>query len=165
MRSILRSAVVVGLLAISGPAVARSEKTFAYERDAVWPTAVRFLIVDEKLKVTEKDAETGYALFELKEEGKTFRGSLEVMTVVVEGRTLTRFIIQIEDRPSWKEIAMMTRLEQKLRAEHGAPSPPPTKKDKPPEGGPRDTGPTDRPTDNKPSPPPTDNGPPISDTP
>lgn len=162
MRSILRSVVVVGLLAISGPAAGRSEKTFAYERDAVWPTAVRFLIVDEKLKVTEKDAETGYALFELKEEGKTFRGSLEVMTVVVDGRTLTRFIIQIEDRPSWKEIAMMTRLEQKLRAEHGSPSPPPTKKDKPPDGGPT---PTDRPTDNKPSPPPTDTGPPISDHP
>lgn len=163
MRSILRSVVVVGLLAVGGPAAARSEKTFAYERDAVWPTAVRFLIVDEKLKVTEKDAETGYALFELKEEGKTFRGSLEVMTVVVDGRTLTRFIIQIEDRPSWKEIAMMTRLKQKLRAEHGAPSPPPTKKDRPPEGGPT---PTDRPTDSKPSPPPpSDTGPPVSDKP
>lgn len=137
------------------PAEARSEKTLAYVRDQVWPTAVRFLVVDERLTIGDKDAEAGYVLFQLREDGKTFRGSLEVMTVVVEGRANVRFVIQIEDRPSWVEIAMLQRLERKLRAEHGAPSPRPTKptpappKDPPPEHAPR----------------PDDGGPPISPTP
>ncbi len=50
-------------------ATARSEKTLAYPRDQVWPTAVRFLVVDERVKVLEKDADAGYVLFELRDEG------------------------------------------------------------------------------------------------
>jgi hypothetical protein len=91
---------------------------------------VRFLRVDERLKITEKDADAGYVLFELKEEGKTYRGSLEVMTVTVDGRPQVKFVMQVEDRPSWLEIAMLQRLERKLRAELGSPTPPPSKKPK-----------------------------------
>jgi hypothetical protein len=109
---------------------ARSEKTLAYQREDAWPAAVRFLRVDERLKITEKDADAGYVLFELKEEGKTYRGSLEVMTVTVDGRPQVKFVMQVEDRPSWLEIAMLQRLERKLRAELGSPTPPPSKKPK-----------------------------------
>jgi hypothetical protein len=124
--------LVAGLGGLAAPAWARSEKTLAYQRTDVWPAAVRFLVVDERLRITEKDAEAGYVLFELRDEGKLFRGSLEVMTVVRDGRTLVRFVLQIADRPSWLEIAMLTRLETKLRAELGTPSPPPSKQDPPP---------------------------------
>ena len=143
------------------PASARSEKTVAYRRDQVWPTAVRFLVVDEHLKVTEKDADAGYVMFELREDGKTFRGALEVMTIVRDGRTLVRFVLQIEDRPSWIELAMLARLETKLRAELGSPSPPPS-----PSPGP--SPPAEPPAKDapKPEPPkPDDHGPPISPTP
>lgn len=122
--------------ALAGSAQARSEKTLAYSRDQAWPTAVRFLVVDEHLRVTEKDADAGYVLFELREEGRVFRGSLEVVTVSRDGRTVVRFVLQIADRPSWLEIAMLGRLETKLRAELGAPSPPPSEPPaKPPETG------------------------------
>jgi hypothetical protein len=117
-------AIAAGLAVVSAaPAWARSEKT----REQVWPTAVRFLAVDERVKVTEKDAEAGYVMFELRDDGKLFRGSLEVMTVVRDGRSLVRFVLQIQDRPSWLEHAMLERLETKLRAELGSPSPPPAK--------------------------------------
>jgi hypothetical protein len=125
---VLRCLAFVLLLSSSSIAFARAEKTLAYQRDAAWPAAVRFIRVDEKLRIIEKDADAGYVLFELKEEGKTFRGSLEVMTVVVDNRTVVRFVMQIEDRPTWVEVAMLTRLERKLRAELGSPSPPPSKK-------------------------------------
>ncbi len=128
MRWLLASLVVA---ATATSALARSEKTLAYQRDQCWPTAVRFLRVDEGLKITEKDGDAGYVLFELREEGKIFRGSLEVMTVLVDGRTVVRFVMQIEDRPSWLEIAMLLRLERKLRAELGAPAPAPSKPRKP----------------------------------
>jgi hypothetical protein len=128
-------ALALGLALVAGvapPVWARAEKTLAYQRAEVWPAAVRFLVVDEHVKITDKDADAGYVLFELRDEGKPFRGSLEVMTVVRDGRSHVRFVLRIEDRPSWLEIAMLARLETKLRAELGSPSPPPTKPDAPP---------------------------------
>lgn len=149
--------LVLALLLLCGVAEARTEKTLAYPRDQAWPAAVRFIRVDEHLKVIEKDAEAGYVLFELKDEGKTFRGSLEVIDTVKDGRHVVRFVIAIEDRPSWIELEMLNRLERKLRSELGSPSPAPTekpKKDEPPPA-------------KKDEPPPKkdDGGPPISPTP
>jgi hypothetical protein len=162
LRRLVSLAVAVTAVAgAAGPATARSEKTFAYLRDQVWPTAVRFLVVDEHVKVTERDAEAGYLLFELRDDGKTFRGSLEVMTVVREGRPLVRFVLQIADRPSWLELAMLARLETKLRAELGSPSPAPAKPE--PEPPRKDAPKPDAPRPELPAP--DDHGPPISPTP
>lgn len=158
MRRFLASLLFV-VLATTAVA-ARSEKTLSYQRDQVWPTAVRFLVVDERVKVIEKDADAGYVLFELKDEGKTYRGSLEVMAVVRDKRTNVRFVLQIEDRPDWIEVAMLTRLERKLRAELGSPAPAPTPKEPP-----RDA-PTDAPKQAPKTAPKVDEGgPPISPTP
>ena len=151
-----------------GDAAARSEKTLAYPRDQAWPAAVRFLAVDERLKLVEKDEGAGYVLFELRDEGKLFRGSLEVVVIAVEGRTLVRFVLTIEDRPSWLEAVMLGRLERKLRAELGSPAPAPSPR--PRDGAPKD-GAKDAPKDGPkagpkaPAPPPDDGGPPISPTP
>jgi hypothetical protein len=142
------------LAILCGVAQARTEKTLAYPRDQAWPTAVRFIRVDEGLKIIEKDSEAGYVLFELHEEKRTFRGSLEVIDVVQDGRHAVRFVLTIEDRPEWLELEMLNRLEQKLRDELGSPAPPPTPK-------------KDEPAPKKDPPPPKhdDDGPPISPTP
>jgi len=165
-RGLAKLAVAIAAIAgLTAPASARSEKTLAYPRDQVWATAVRFLVVDEHVKVTEKDAEAGFVLFDLRDDGKTFRGSLEVMTVVRDGRTMVRFVLQIEDRPSWLEIAMLARLEAKLHAELGSPSPPPSPRpdpDPPRKDGPKPGGPKpDEPRPDEPRP----DGPPVSPTP
>jgi hypothetical protein len=156
-RLFLVALAAAALVTAAPPASARSEKTLAYPRDQAWPTAVRFLVVDEHARVTEKDAAAGYVMFELRDDGKLFRGSLEVVTLVRDGRTVVRFVLQIADRPSWLEIAMLERLERKLRAELGSPSPapdaPPPRKDEP------------RPDAPRPDAPGTDDGPPISPTP
>jgi hypothetical protein len=143
---------------LAPPAWARSEKILAYPRDQAWPTAVRFLAVDAHVKITEKDADAGYLMFELRDDGKIFRGSLEIMTVTRDGRSQVRFVLQIADRPSWLELAMLARLEDKLRAELGSPQPPPSpppppKKDEP--------GAKDPPGDGAHH----DDGPPVSTTP
>lgn len=155
----MRRNLLLALLLWSGVAEARSEKTLAYQRDQAWPTAVRFLRVDAKLKVIEKDADAGYVLFEFIEDKKTFRGSLEVIEVVKDGRKLVRFVVTIEDRPSWVEIEMLNKLERKLRAELGSPAPTPTPKEPPPKkDDPRQPAP-------KPDDKPRDDGPPITDAP
>lgn len=151
----LRLVLAAGL-ALPAPAWARSEKTLAYPRDQVWPTAVRFLVVDEHVKITDKDPEAGYVVFELRDDGKTFRGALEVMTVTRDGRSQVRFVLQIADRPSWLELAMLARLEDKLRAELGSPQPPPS--EPAPPAPPR----KDEPGARDPT---HDNGPPVSPTP
>ena len=158
-RPLLSIVVLVGLVTA---AWARSEKTLAYPRDAVWPTTVRFLVVDEDAKVIEKDAEAGYVLFEIVDEGKRYRGSLEVLTIMVDGRSSVRFVISIPDRPSWMEIAMLQRLERKLRAELGSPntSPAPKDKDAPPKDAPKPP-PKEEPKEKDPY----EGGPPVSPTP
>lgn len=149
--------ILLALVLLTGIAEARSEKTLAYQREPSFQTAVRFLRIDAHLKLVEKDADAGYVIFEYNEDKKTFRGSLEVIDVVKDGRKLTRFVVTIEDRPSYVEIEMLTKLERKLRAELGAPAPapsaPPPKKAEPP---------SDKPADKRN---PNDDGPPVSDTP
>ncbi|HEY4239229.1 MAG TPA: hypothetical protein VGM88_05410 [Kofleriaceae bacterium] len=121
----LRVALVLAVL--SSTAYARSEKTLAYPRDEAWPAAVRFLAVDEHLKILEKDGDAGYILFELKEDKQTFRGSLEVVVVQVDGHPECSFVVSLAERPDWQELAMLNRLEQKLHVELGPPAPPPDK--------------------------------------
>ena len=133
MRWPLASTLAVAVICAHGaPAAARSEKTLAYPRDQAWPAAVRFLAVDERLRLVDKDEGAGYVLFELRDEGKRFRGSLEVIPVVESGRPVVRFVLAIEDRPSWLELAMLGRLERKLRAELGSPAPAPAPRPKEP---------------------------------
>jgi hypothetical protein len=147
--------ILLCLVLATSVAHARSEKTLAYEREPAWATAVRFIRVNAGLRVIEKDADAGYLIFEFKEEKKTFRGSLELIDVIKDGRKAVRFVMTIEDRPSWVEIELLTKLERKLRSELGAPAPSPTPKPKP--APPKQEEP-------KP-PPPKDDGPPVSDTP
>lgn len=146
--------IVLALLLATGVADARSEKTLAYPRDQAWAAAVRFVRVDAKLKIVEKDADAGYVIFELKEEKRTFRGSLEVIDAVKDGRHVVRFVMQIEDRPAYEELELLDKLELKLRTELGSPAPAPTpKKEEPP------------PPPAKDAPKKDDDGPPVSPTP
>ena len=113
----------LGLLLVSAPAWARSEKSMGYSPQSVWSPVVRFVRVDENLTILERDAEAGYILFELREEKKVFRGSVEIIAASPDHGV--RVILDIRDRPSYMEIAMLERLERKLIAELGpAPSPP-----------------------------------------
>jgi hypothetical protein len=155
--------LAAGLALGARNADARSERTLAYQRDQAWPAAVRFIRVDAKLKVTEKDADAGYVLFEYVEEKRTFRGSLELVEVEKDHRKLITFVMQIEDRPTWVEVELLTKLERKLREELGSPSPAPTPPKKKDEGK-DEPKPGDKPND-KPADKPKDDGPPVSDTP
>jgi hypothetical protein len=110
----MRRWVLVLALLLPAVADARSEKTVHSTAARVFPAAVRFLRIDEGVKVLEKDAEAGYVIFELTDDAKTFRGALEVVTVSEKD---VRIVITIDDRPSYVESAMLERLEQKLKRE------------------------------------------------
>lgn len=140
-----RHALVISLLlgavsAAPGRARAESHKDTTYPYQQVWPAAVRFLRIDEGLKIVERDPDAGYVLFDLTEEKRTFRGALEVVKLKdSDGRPSVRLILRIADRPSYMEMGILNRMLQKMRTELGpapdppAPPPPPAppKKKKP----------------------------------
>jgi hypothetical protein len=125
---------------VATAATAKSDKTVAYPATKVFPAAVRFLRVDEHVKITEKDADAGYVMFELSEDGKTFPGALELVETQSSGRPAVKLVLRIEDRPSYVETAMLERLERKLRADLGSEPPPvnPTPPPEPPKPAPKD---------------------------
>ncbi len=108
--------------------------TVSYSYDKVYPSSVRFLRIDEGVKVIEKDSEAGYILFELTEEGKTYEGSFEVARVRDDdGRKASRLVVRIKDRPAYMEQGLLDRFGLKLREELGLPEDPPPEKKKKPE--------------------------------
>ncbi len=118
-------------------AEARSEKIVRWEASKVFTTAVRFLRLDEGVKVVEKDADAGYVMFELTDDGKTFPGALELVTFDKDGQDAVRIILRIEDRPAYMEAGMLERLERKLRDELG----PPPRREPPPKAPPAEPAP------------------------
>jgi hypothetical protein len=105
--------VPVIVLAFSSTVEAQSQREVSHAYDEVFPAAVRFLRIDAGLKIIEKDAEAGYVLFELAEEGKTFRGALELVRI----KDGVRLIIRVDARPTYTETGLLNRLVFKLQKE------------------------------------------------
>lgn len=132
--------------ALAAPAVAalRSPEALAavayespYTFEQTFGTALRLLRVDLGCKITEKDTDSGYMLFEYtsSESGKQIhRGSIEV----VRGQKGAHVSVQLSSLPRYHEQMIVDALARKLLAEHG--EPPPREKEKaPPQPPPPET--------------------------
>lgn len=127
--------VIIGAVAASGAELAGAKATrlASWEFSRVWPTAVRFLRVDEGFALVEKDAEAGYVLFEVQRNDQTYRGSLELVRIKdYAERDAVRLILKITDRPIYEEDGVLERLLDKLRSELGQPVDPPEPEPEPP---------------------------------
>lgn len=101
-----------------------------YSFEQTWGTAIRLVRVDLGLKITEKDPEHGYLLFEYTspESGKRVHaGSIEV---VRSGKDVVRVTAKLPTMPSYHERMIVDALAKKLSVEYG--DPPPRKPDPPP---------------------------------
>ncbi len=139
------------LVASAGAAHARSERVIAYPRDQAWSAALRFLVVDEHVKVTEKDADAGYVVFEWRDDGKPWRGSLEVAESTSTATSRFASSCSSPIGQAALEEQMLDRLERKLRVELGPPEPapsPPPKKDEPKDPPKAEPAPAEPPKDN-----------------
>jgi hypothetical protein len=117
------------LFARPGPAAARSAAVLSYPLAEIWSTAVRFIRVDRGYTVKEKDETSGYVLFELVENGKPYKGALELVhTTDDDGRDATRASFAIPDLPRHYEVMLLDKLSAKVREERGSPAPAPSKK-------------------------------------
>jgi hypothetical protein len=109
--------VVLASLLLATGASAKTSREYPYEYGSVWPSLVRFLRVDENLKLVEKDEANGYILFELTDGKRTFAGAAEVVRV----EKATRVILRLTDRPAYMEAGLLERFGGKLHDELGEP--------------------------------------------
>ena len=116
--------VVAGAIVLSGPqASAKSSYESAYGFDRTWNAAVRLVRVDMGLKVTEKDEQNGYLLFDYKspESGsKPTAGSLEIVRPK-DTNGPVRVVAQLPQMPRYHEQVLLDSLAKKLRQEYGDP--------------------------------------------
>lgn len=119
----LSAALACAVTAFVAPRIAeaKSQRDSRYLYQQVWPAAVRLLRVDAGYKILEKDFEAGYVLFEVSEDRKRFRGSLQLVRLDSSNSQRVRVIINIADRPSYVAVGLLDRLERKLREEYGPP--------------------------------------------
>jgi hypothetical protein len=127
MRKLVQALLLAA--ALSAPAVValRTEEACAavayespYSFEQTYGTALRLVRVDLGCKVTEKDVESGYLLFEYTslESGKrAHRGSVEV----VKSARGTHVSVQLPTLPRYHEQMIVDALARKLLSEHGEP--------------------------------------------
>jgi hypothetical protein len=93
-----------------------------YTFEQTFGTALRLVRVDLGCKITEKDADNGYLLFEYTspESGKEIRrGSIEIVRAA-DGAHVS---VQLPSLPRYHEQMIVDALSRKLLAEHGEPPP------------------------------------------
>jgi hypothetical protein len=139
----------LAVVLVAGAAHAKSNQVLSYPPADVWPAAIRYLRIDRGATLREKDAESGYVLFELPEEKKTYQGALElVRTTDSEDREATRLIVNLPDLPRHFELTLLDKLATKIKDEYGPPAPAPAKRPPdapPPKRPPNDSGVLPRP--------------------
>jgi hypothetical protein len=127
MRRILRVLLFVAALALPAGLMAWSSDVRAsaiysspYTFEQTYSTALRMLRVDLGLKVTEKDAENGYILFEYTspESGKRVcAGAIEL----VKTKQRVQVTVQIPAMPQYHEQMIADVLSKKLASDYGEP--------------------------------------------
>jgi len=136
----LTAAALMLISLAATPAHARSSIVVPYTIAEVWPAAIRFLRVDRNYRVREKDEPSGYVLFDLPENKRTYRAALEmVKTTDDEGRVATQLTCSITDLPRRYETTLLDQLASKVSEERGPPpahrppvaGDPPPKEDRP----------------------------------
>lgn len=116
-------AAVVGLslgVGAGARALAATSYTSPYTYEQTFSSALRLVRVDLGLKVTEKDQDNGFILFEYTspESGKKVcSGSVEL----VKGKEGVLVQVQIPAMPSYHEQMVVDALKKKLVTEHGEP--------------------------------------------
>lgn len=114
-------------------ALIENRRILSYPIEQVWPTAIRYLRIDRGFKVTDRDEEAGYMLFEFPVEGgRTGNGSVEMFaTEDASGRPSVSIAVNTGAGPVHLPSSILDGIAAKVRAERGQPVAPP-KQDPPP---------------------------------
>ncbi len=127
MRRLVHVVLIAAALATPAFVALHSEEACAsvayespYTFEQTFGTALRLVRVDLGCKITEKDADNGYLLFDYTstESGKqVHHGSVEV----VRGRPGAHVSVQLPSLPRYHEQMIIDALARKLVSDHGDP--------------------------------------------
>ena len=112
--------IPLGLFVWSADVRASAGYSSAYTFEQTYSTAMRLLRVELGFKITEKDAENGYIMFEYTspESGKRVcAGALEL----VKTKQRVQVTVQIPAMPQYHEQMIADALSKKLAADYGEP--------------------------------------------
>jgi hypothetical protein len=128
---------MIAVLAVPGTGHAKKTEDFRHTYDQVWGAAIRLIRVDQGYPIKDRDQAVGYFLFDYKDDGRMYPGSVELVRIEDQGGGPIRVVIQIPAMPSYIERMLLDKLKKKLINEYGEPLPPPKKPEEPPadEGG------------------------------
>jgi hypothetical protein len=117
------------------PATGQAKKTedFRHSYDQVWGAAVRLIRVDQGYPIKDRDETVGYFLFDYRDDGRLYPGSVELVRIQDQGGGPIRVVVQIPAMPSYIERMLLDKLKRKLLDEYGEPAPPPPPPNTPPE--------------------------------
>ena len=129
--------VAAAIVFTGQPAEAETAYESAYGFDRTWNAALRLVRVDMGCKITEKDDQSGYLMFEYhsSESGKKVSsGSIEfIKPRDRDQESGVRIVIQLPQMPRYHEQGMLDSLVKKMRSEYGdAPQPRPKPPNAPP---------------------------------
>ncbi|MCU0658164.1 MAG: hypothetical protein MUF64_23770 [Polyangiaceae bacterium] len=120
LRALLALAVGVsfaGLIALPD-ATARASFESPYTLEQTYNTALRYVRIDRSYKVTEKDPNAAYVLFEYRDPaGKDSQGAIEL----VPTPQAVKVVVQLPKMPRYHEQVLADGLAKKLRDELGEP--------------------------------------------
>lgn len=129
--------VVLAIVLTDHDAGARSAFDSSYGYDRTWNAALRMVRVDMNFKVTEKDEQNGYLIFEYKTaetNNKPSSGSMELVRSKDPDQPV-HVIVQLTEMPRYHEQVMLDSLARKMRQEYGDPPAHPPHPVTPPDAG------------------------------
>lgn len=116
--------LLVGALLAPTLASAKKSEDYRHRYDQVWRAAVRLIRVDQGYPIRDRDEAIGYVLFDYKDDGRSYPGSVELIRIKENGNDAVRVAIQIPAMPSYIERMLLDKLERKLVDEYGEPERP-----------------------------------------
>jgi hypothetical protein len=120
---VLSGLVVSGAVALTaGGANAKSTYESPYGYDRTWNAALRLVRVDNGWKVTEKDDQNGYLLFDYTSPGggKPNPGTMELVRSRDPDGAVS-VLVQLPAMPQYHEQVLLDALASKMRREYGDP--------------------------------------------
>jgi hypothetical protein len=136
IRGAFAAAFGLGLatLAVLSDASARTSFDSPYTLDQTYNCALRYVRVELGMKVTEKDPQAAYVLFDYRSAESGDKVSAGAIEMVPSGQSI-KVVIQLSQMPRYHEQVIADSFSKKLRDEYGEPPKKAPPAPLPPDGG------------------------------
>lgn len=114
---LLLPCICLMLLTFSQPVAGAAREEVPYTRSQVYSAALRYLRIELRYEVTERDDEAAYLLFEYQPLGQSRRrfGAVEIVPL----SSGVRLVVRLPEQPRYEEVVLRDGLVRKLRDDYG----------------------------------------------